>query len=1592
MVIKALIFAQVDNGARRCCLKIYSNAFNFGSYLNGSVDARTGQYNNQIRLATLYPEGPLEVSRDILLSFSMFNTVNSGSGIGWRPSNTEFDVISFKLTLLSGEQFQTDGLPSVGGTLMIKDRKLKDLVVQRPDAETLHVIYKDGTIEVLQRTGVTEPYRIVAILFENGETLSFRYNDAGFLHRILNHHQQELLVLTYSNRYLSTADTRVDGGRYARMWFLYTNSRLTQVSAPYDRSEARGTAAYEFEYHSPFGNGLMPIKRVRSPMGGEELITYAERGHQYANNQYIPRVISWVNTPAASQQPMTSTYVYSPGKNFTGYPFSGGFREGEDNLYLVGSDYDYWTEETRRDAEGKALNVTLTTYNKFHLLIEEQVLREGTRTTKTVDYNVKPGLFPEQPANLHLPRLITTVYERVTGGTKREVQIEIQTDDYGNELSRVETSGVRTEFSYYPIDGESGKCPADPHKLFQRYLKLERVIPVGGTPEHRDTEYTHTRVPATGDSYVVLPSSSQASRVTQQQNYYDAPQQLAGRLKSTTSIIDGQVLVSNYSYTVTGDTLSETCRLMGREGHWLESVRTQSLVNRSVLSMSRDGGAALVTAYDVAGRLTAETASAGEPQQASRSFVYHFAAPGQRARLVMTDAQARSTVTYFDGAGRPVAEALLLDNGAKEQPLGTWRYDALGQTVERTRIDYLPDGERVLATRYAYNAWGNASRVSRADGSVSIDEYDPGLHLHVKGVEGGERLETHLNAHHQPSLVNRVDALGQVTEVQSCRYDGLGRCLSQVDVDKHRIDYTYDLFDRVLTTLHTPSDRSPARLRTVAYAPGTSEPRVSSISIDGKQVGSRTYDSLGRLTAQSRGTAPATTWHYETNWTEAVAVISGGGHCQQWTYDKQLGTPSAVKMAGHPDRQYRHDPVSGQSTYSESGALKHELFHDVNGYPEKEIQTVLGRPLTTQYGYSIGGRMLHHTTDDGQRSEFEYDAMGRFCTMTAGPLVIEQRYDTFARPDVQTTRYADTEVVTQVSYDTLGREAQRRFLHNGLLLHIMSSTYHSNSLLATRIVRDAASELVKGETFTYDAFLRLKVYGCQGREHPQDWLGRDIVEQQFTFDSLDNITGVVTTFADGTQDISERFFTDADPTRLTRVTHSNPLQDDALTYDAAGNLTGGPAGRVYTYNGFDQLTQVQEGAQQCSYQYDAESRQVVATRDDQTPVAMAYAGDRLDRLVEGNRTLRYFNAGGQVQARTGGVEGPQLHLNDGAGSVRGVVAPGQAPVQRHYAPYGEGQVVAQDGHARSMADLQLPAFNGERLDAAVGLYHLGARAYDPRLMVFLSADPLAPFDEGGINSYAYCAGNPINLIDPTGLFPVWLMWAVAIVSPALAFVALKVATVAMIAAIASGAVSLGNVLALIATGASSVAGVLALTGLTIGAVDKQMGWDRSQHIKNLGWASFAFSTVGVVASVALSVNAGVNAFKNAAALTAEKTTGLLSRPFASALVAAGKNATGLSYSLSVPAKITTASQLFGGTRSVLRWTNFGRGVDARVKSLQAQPSADPEQSQSQQQPQPRPISLGLADMPGSSFQFYGEFRQEAMRIRQSVWRERGDSD
>ena len=62
----------------------------------------------------------------------------------------------------------------------------------------------------------------------------------------------------------------------------------------------------------------------------------------------------------------------------------------------------------------------------------------------------------------------------------------------------------------------------------------------------------------------------------------------------------------------------------------------------------------------------------------------------------------------------------------------------------------------------------------------------------------------------------------------------------------------------------------------------------------------------------------------------------------------------------------------------------------------------------------------------------------------------------------------------------------------------------------------------------------------------------------------------------------------------------------------------------------------------------------------------------------------------------------------------------------------------------------MSSFTGKEKDSETGFYYFGARYYDPSLSgLFISVDPMAD-KYPSISPYAYCAWNPVKLVDPNG--------------------------------------------------------------------------------------------------------------------------------------------------------------------------------------------------------------------------------------------------
>ncbi|MDE6192074.1 MAG: hypothetical protein K2G47_10720, partial [Muribaculum sp.] len=134
--------------------------------------------------------------------------------------------------------------------------------------------------------------------------------------------------------------------------------------------------------------------------------------------------------------------------------------------------------------------------------------------------------------------------------------------------------------------------------------------------------------------------------------------------------------------------------------------------------------------------------------------------------------------------------------------------------------------------------------------------------------------------------------------------------------------------------------------------------------------------------------------------------------------------------------------------------------------------------------------------------------------------------------------------------------------------------------------------------------------------------------------------------------------------------------------------------------------------------------------------------------TENGKVKRVLFDGGYATFDAAGVPGWHYFLCDHAGSVRVVAdAWGRAEQISHYYPYG--LTFADAGKA---SDHQPYKFGGKELDAMYGinLHDFHARIQIPDLGRFDRPDPLCE-KTPHLSPYLFCANDPVNNTDPTGM-------------------------------------------------------------------------------------------------------------------------------------------------------------------------------------------------------------------------------------------------
>ena len=234
-------------------------------------------------------------------------------------------------------------------------------------------------------------------------------------------------------------------------------------------------------------------------------------------------------------------------------------------------------------------------------------------------------------------------------------------------------------------------------------------------------------------------------------------------------------------------------------------------------------------------------------------------------------------------------------------------------------------------------------------------------------------------------------------------------------------------------------------------------------------------------------------------------------------------------------------------------------------------------------------------------------------------------------------------------------------------------------------------------------------------------------------------------------------------------------------YDSNGNMTTDQNGNKLVYDAWNRLISVSNsaGAVIAQYSYDARGHAISVTYP-----------QGANGLPAGTTNYIYYDSQWQVlEVRTGGTAASNVteqmvwsaayvnaavlqdsyyngvlqanqrlyFLQDANWNTTAVVgfnstAGTWGVTQRYvYSSYGSLTVLNADWSATptGTASLVNNLYQGMALDPVTGLYNERARWYSPSLGTWISQDPLSYVN--GANTYQFVMGNPITLVDPSGL-------------------------------------------------------------------------------------------------------------------------------------------------------------------------------------------------------------------------------------------------
>jgi RHS repeat-associated protein len=589
---------------------------------------------------------------------------------------------------------------------------------------------------------------------------------------------------------------------------------------------------------------------------------------------------------------------------------------------------------------------------------------------------------------------------------------------------------------------------------------------------------------------------------------------------------------------------------------------------------------------------------------------------------------------------------------------------------------------------------------------------------------------------------------------------------------------------RVSTISYNPETLLPTKIEVANLKPiiykYDEEGRVTKIKQGPRRV-KYTYDARGNVSEITNLQNETTTLYSYDEKDRLTQTTLADGHSVKFSYDKN-GNRVRLTTPTPSEHTFEYNGVNKRTSMSSPLGFKTLYSYD----KQKRVTSITrasGKSIVNTYE---DGRLKSLSTDDGV-TEYAYSCADKISSISNATENILYTYDGDLLTELksqgilnQSINYSYNNDFRPTSLEYAGAATTYTYDKDG---YLTSSAGFSISRDPLNAQVTNISDGVMNQEFTYNQFgdiktkksqnfkLRLKrqkakiarkkevvVNYVQAKNRIKKQRTKNVYD--YTYDNRDRLISVLKN-----DEEVESYTYDANGNRLQATVHgvtttaSYTLDDNlevygdvTYRYDEDGYLVEKvtpDATTTYTYNTLGALTSASTPTKSITYHLNALNQRVAKEVNNEIVEKYLWANlttllatyDKDDNLVQ---RFNYADARMPI-SMTQDNQTYYLHY-DQVGGLRVVTDKNHNIVKEiTYDTFGN---ILQDTNQ----NFKVPfGFAGGLHDRDTNLVHFGYREYDPQTGKWTAKDPIG-FDGGDANLYGYVLGDPVNFVDPEGLF------------------------------------------------------------------------------------------------------------------------------------------------------------------------------------------------------------------------------------------------